>query len=416
MTVFVVLAGAVGGWAGTTQLSGALIASGSIVVDSNVKKVQHPTGGVVGELRVRDGDRVKAGDIVARLDQTVTRANLAIITKGLDELGARKARLTSERDAADVIVFPDQLTNRASDPEVAQTIEGERRLFELRRSARLGQKAQLREQAAQLQEEIVGLTAQQRAKRREVELINRELEGVRELFKKNLIPLSRLTQLEREATRLEGEQAQLIAAVAQAKGKIAEIALKVIQIDQDLSSEVAKEMREIDGKIGEFVERKIAAEDQLQRVDIRAPQDGTVFQLSVHTIGGVISPGEAIMLIVPDADSLTVEAKVNPQDIEQVQLNQKAVLRFPAFNTATTPEIDGEVSRISADISSDQRTGQSYYVIRISIHPDELARLGKGKLVPGMPVECFIQTGERTVISYLLKPLRDQLMRTFRER
>jgi HlyD family secretion protein len=175
-------------------------------------------------------------------------------------------------------------------------------------------------------------------------------------------------------------------------------------------------MREIDGKIGEFVERKIAAEDQLQRVDIRAPQDGTVFQLTVHTVGGVISPGEAIMLIVPDADSLTVEAKVDPKDIEQVQLKQKAVLRFPAFNAATTPEMNGEVSRISADISSDQRTGQSYYIIRISIPPDQLSRLGDAKLVPGMPVECFIQTGERTVISYLLKPLRDQLMRTFRER
>jgi HlyD family secretion protein len=416
VTVVAILVGAVGGWAGTTALSGALIASGSVVVDSNVKKVQHPVGGVVGELRVRDGDRVKAGDIVVRLDETVTRANLAIITKGLDELSARKARLVSERDGADAIVFPDQLAKRKGEPEVAQIMEAERKLFELRRSARSGQKAQLREQSAQLREEIVGLSAQQQAKIKEITLIRRELEGVRDLFKKNLIPISRLTQLEREATRLEGEQAQLIATVAQAKAKIAEIELKIIQIDQDLSSEVAKEMREFDAKIGEFVERKIAAEDQLQRVDIRAPQDGTVFQLSVHTVGGVISQGEAIMLIVPDADSLTVEAKVNPQDIEQVQLGQKTVLRFSAFNRATTPEINGQVSRISADISTDQRTGQTYYTIRISIPPDELARLGEVKLVPGMPVECFIQTGERTVISYLLKPLRDQLMRTFRER
>jgi HlyD family secretion protein len=416
LTVFGILAVGVGGWAGTTQLSGALIASGSIVVDSNVKKVQHPTGGVVGELRVRDGDRVKVGDIVARLDQTVTRANLAIVTKGLDELFARKARLTAERDGRSTITFPDLLTSRAKDPDVAQIIEGERKLFELRQTSRLGQKSQLREQAGQLNEEIVGMTAQQKAKKREIELINRELEGVRELYKKNLVQLTRLTQLEREATRVEGELAQLVAAVAQAKGKIAENELKIIQIDQDLSSEVAKEMREIDSKIGEFVERKITAEDQLQRVDIRAPQDGTVFQLSVHTVGGVISPGEAIMLVVPDADSLTVEAKVNPQDIEQVQIKQKAVLRFPAFNAATTPEINGEVSRISADITSDQRTGQSYYTIRISIPPEQLSRLGDVRLVPGMPVECFIQTGERTVISYLLKPLRDQLMRTFRER
>jgi HlyD family secretion protein len=413
--VFAALAAGVGGWAGTTELSGALIAPGSIVVDSNVKKVQHPTGGVVGELRVRDGDRVKAGDIVVRLDQTITRANLAIVTKGLAELAARKARLVSERDGSDAIDFPDQLTSREGDPEVVQIMEGERKLFELRRSARLGQKAQLREQSGQLLEEIVGLTAQQQAKKREIVLINRELEGVRDLFKRNLVQINRLTLLEREATRLDGEEAQLMAAVAQAKGKIAEFALKIIQIDQDLSSEVAKEMREIDAKIGEFVERKLQAEDQLQRVDIRAPQDGTVFQLAVHTVGGVIATGEPIMLIVPEADSLSVEAKVNPQDIEQVKLDQRTVLRFSAFNAATTPEINGQVSRISADVSSDQRTGQSFYTIRIAINPDELSRQGS-KLVPGMPVECFIQTGERTVISYLLKPFRDQLKRTFRER
>ena len=175
-------------------------------------------------------------------------------------------------------------------------------------------------------------------------------------------------------------------------------------------------MREIDAKVGEFVERKIAAEDQLQRVDIRSPQDGTVFQLVVHTVGGVIAPGEQIMLIVPEADSLIVEAKVSPQDIEQVRLDQKTVLRFPAFNAPTTPEINGQVTIISADTAVDQRTGLSYYTIRISMNFDELSRLGNSKLVPGMPVECFIQTGERTVISYLLKPLRDQIGRTFRER
>jgi HlyD family secretion protein len=291
-----------------------------------------------------------------------------------------------------------------------------RKLFALRQTARSGQKAQLRQKIEQLNEEIIGMTAQQKAKKKELELITRELEGVRDLYKRNLVPLTRLTQLERESTRIEGEQALLVASVAQSKGKIAETELKIIQIDQDLSSEVAKEMREIDAKIGEFVERKVAAEDQLRRVDIRAPQDGTVFQLSVHTIGGVIQPGEAVMLIVPDADSLTVEAKVNPPDIEQVQLRQKALLRFSAFNRATTPEIDGTVSLISADMTSEERTGQSYYMVRISIAPEELARLGAVKLVPGMPVESFIHTGERTVISYLLKPLRDQLMRTFRER
>jgi membrane fusion protein, type I secretion system len=416
MAVFVILVAGVGGWAGTTPLSGALVTSGSIVVDSHVKKVQHPTGGVIGDLRVHEGDRVHGGDIVARLDQTVTQANLAIITRGLDELVARKARLATERDGSDLISFPQALSRRASEPEIAQIMEGELKLFELRRSARAGQKAQLHQQAAQLREEIVGLTAQQKAKAQEIELINRGLEGVRDLFAKTLIPITRLTQLEREATRLDGERAQLIAAVAQTKGKIAEIELKIFQIDQDLSSEVAKEMRDIDAKIGEFVERKVSAEDQLRRVDIRAPQDGTVFQLSVHTVGGVVGPGETIMLIVPNDENLTVEAKVNPQDIEQVQLNQRAALRFSAFNSATTPEIHGRISRISADTTSDQRTGQTYYTVRIAMSAEELSRVGQVKLVPGMPVECFIQTGERTALSYFLKPLQDQLMRTFRER
>src|SRR5215470_5564481 len=228
IVVVLVLVIGVGGWAATAVISGAVVASGSIVVDSNVKKVQHPTGGVVGELRVRDGDRVKAGDIVVRLDQTVTRANLAIVTKGLDELAARKARLAAERDESDAIVFPPQLTRRQNEPDILQIMQGERKLFESRRLARLGQKAQLRQQAAQLREEITGLSAQQQAKLREISLINRELEGVRELFKQNLVQLTRLTQLEREATRLDGEQAQLLAAVAQTKSRVAEIELKVI--------------------------------------------------------------------------------------------------------------------------------------------------------------------------------------------
>src|SRR5262249_26845062 len=272
------------------------------------------------ELPDSDGDRVHAGDIVVRLDETVTRAHLAIVTKGLDELMARKARLESERDGLDAITFPAQLVADASDPDRAAAMDSERKLFSLRKTARSGQKAQLRERIAQLGEEITGLMAQQNAKAKEIGLIERELAGVRELWKQNLVQLTRLTALEREAARLDGEHGQLIAAAAQAKGKIAETTLQILQIDQDIASDVAKELREVDGKIGEFVERKVAAEDQLKRTDIRAPQDGTVFQLAVHTVGGVITAGDPIMLIVPEADNLSVEVKVNPQDIDQLQL------------------------------------------------------------------------------------------------
>jgi HlyD family secretion protein len=411
-----VLVVGVGGWAATAVIAGAVVASGSVVVDSNVKKVQHPTGGIVGELRVRDGDRVHAGDVVVRLDETVTRANLAIVTKGLGEMMARKARLESERDGLDTITFPAQLVAEADDPDRAAAIDSERKLFNLRKTARNGQKAQLQERVTQLGEEITGLTAQQNSKTKEIALLERELAGVRDLWKQNLVPLSRLTALEREAARLDGERGQLIASAAQAKGKIAETALQILQIDQDLASEVAKEMREVDGKIGELVERKVAAEDQLKRTDIRAPQDGTVFQLAVHTIGGVITAGDPIMLIVPEADNLSVEVKVNPQDIDQLQLNQKAILRFSAFNIRTTPEIEGVVTRISADTSTDQRTGQSYYTVRIAMPADQIERLGEVKLLPGMPVEAFMQTRDRTMLSYLIKPLHDQVLRAFREK
>jgi HlyD family secretion protein len=416
VAVVIFLTGGVGVWAGTMHIAGALIAPGTIVVDSNVKKVQHPTGGVVGEVRVHDGDHVKAGDLLVRLDDTVARASLAIVTKGLTEFEARRARLAAERDRADTIKFPDGLLQREPDPDVAQVLAAERKLFDLRRAARAGQKAQLRERIEQLGKEINGFTSQQISKEKEVTLIQHELEGVHELFQKNLVPMTRVTALERDATRLDGERGQLVASIAQAKGKVAELNLQIIQVDEDASSEVAKEMREVEGKIGEFVERKIAAADQLKRTDIRAPQAGTVFQSTVHTVGGVIPPGDPMMIIVPDAENLAVEARVNPQDIDKVQVTQPAVLRFSAFDTRTTPEIFGKVTRVSADTTLDQRTGQSYYTIRIALERDQMERLGNVRLVPGMPVDAFVQTGERTVIAYLMKPLSDQIVKAFREK
>jgi len=416
LAVVVLLAGGLGGWASTAQISGALIAPGSVVVESNVKKVQHPTGGVVGELRARDGDVVKAGDVVVRLDDTVTKASLAIVTKNLDGLLARGARLEAEQRGLDKIVFPKTLLDRVDDPDVKAVMASESKLFEVRVNGRAGQKSQLRERVTQLNEEIAGLTAQEKAKDQEIALVEKELVGVRDLYDKHLVQLTRLTTLERDMARLSGERAQYIASRAQAKGKITETELQIIQIDKDMISDVSKDLRETNDKIGEFVERKITAEDQLRRVDIRAPQDGMVLQSTVHTVGGVITAGDAIMLIVPQADDLQVEAKVNPQDIDKLQVGQKTLLRLSAFNQRTTPELNGIVTRVSPDVTTDQRTGQSYYTIRISMPPEEVARLGDVKLIPGMPVEAFVQTGDRTLISYLIKPLSDQLMRAFREK
>ncbi|MET0907225.1 MAG: HlyD family type I secretion periplasmic adaptor subunit [Tardiphaga sp.] len=416
LAVVLILGGGLGGWAATAQLAGALIAPGSVVVDSNVKKVQHPTGGVVGELRARDGDVVKAGDVVVRLDDTVTKAGLAIVTKNLNGLWARAARLEAEQRGAHRIVFPPQLLEQMADDDVKNVIGSETKLFNVRSTGRIGQKQQLRERIAQLNEEIAGLSAQEQAKTREIALVEKELVGVRGLFNQQLVQISRLTVLERDAARLAGERAQFIAARAQAKGKITEIELQIFQIDKDLVSEVSKDLRETNDEIGEFVERKVTAEDQLRRIDIRAPQDGVVLQSNVHTVGGVVTAGDTLMLIVPQTDSLSVEARVNPQDIDKLLIGQQTVLRLTAFNQRTTPELNGEVSRVSADTTTDQRTGQAYYTIRISLPPSEVARLGAARLIPGMPVEAFVQTGERTMLSYLAKPLSDQFMRAFRDK
>jgi HlyD family secretion protein len=416
LAVVAFLALGLGGWATTAEISGALIAPGSVVVESNVKKVQHPTGGVVGEVLARDGDLVKAGDVVVRLDDTVTKASLAIVTKNLDGLWARGARLEAEQRGVDRVVFPKALLDRADDPDVKNIIASETKLFEVRTFGRVGQKAQLRERVTQLIEEIAGLMAQEKAKDQEIVLVEKELTGVQQLYEKHLVQMSRLTTLQRDAARLNGERAQFIAARAQAKGKITETELQIIQVDKDLVSDVSKDLRETNDKIGEFVERKVTAEDQLRRTDIRAPQDGMVLQSTVHTVGGVITAGDAIMMIVPQSDALSVEAKVNPQDIDKLQIGQKTLLRLSAFNQRTTPELNGVVTRVSPDVTTDQRTGQSYYTIRVSMPSEEIKRLGDAKLIPGMPVEAFVQTGDRTMLSYLIKPLSDQLMRAFREK
>lgn len=406
----------VGGWAVATQLSGAVIAPGKLVVDTNVKKVQHPTGGIVGELLVKEGDRVKQGDVLVRFDATQARANLGIVNRSLEEMSARQARFEAERDDAKTVEFPASLAARAGDPEIARLMAGEQRLFEMRRAARNGQKAQLREQIEQLHRQIEGTQAQKEAKVKELKLVAQELEGVRILWKQSLVPISRVTILERDSARMEGERAALVAARAQSRGRIAELELKIHQIDQDLSTDVGKELAEIRAKQSEMSERRVAAEDQLKRVDLVSPQDGRVFQRNVHTVGGVVQAGEQIMLIVPDSDSLIVEAKVPPRDIDQVHVGQRAVLRFAAFNQGTTPEVDGEVIHIGADVTQEDRAAEPYYSVRIRVAEGELSRLEGLQLLAGMPVEAFIQTTPRTVASFLVKPFTDQLARAFRGR
>ena len=295
-------------------------------------------------------------------------------------------------------------------------LSGEQVLFESRRLTREGQKAQLNERVNQLLEQIIGFEAQAKAKSRELELVSSELREIEVLWKKSLTPLSKLMALQREAARIDGDRAQIVAGNAQAKTRIAETRLQIIQLDQDLRTEVTRELREAQAKEAELSERRAAAEDQLKRIDIRAPQAGIVHQMSVHTVGGVIGPGEAIMLIVPTQDTLVIEAKIAPQDVDQVRPGQAVHVRFPAFHQAHTPELMGRVLRVAADLVREPQLNQAYFVTRIGLDEAELKRLGTLKLVSGMPAEVHIATGERTALSYLMKPMSDQIARAFKER
>ena len=398
-----------------TSLSGAIITTGSLVVESSIKKVQHPSGGVVKTLLVGDGARVKAGDLLIQMDETVAQANLAAVTKSLWELEARRARLQAERDGESDFAIPAIITD-AHDSAADAIVAGEKRFFQLRRDASEGQKRQLREQVAQLTDQIGGLNDQVTAKQQESAYLAKELGGVQQLWDQRLVSLTRLTALQRDQSRLLGERGQLTASMAQARGKISETELKILQIDQDFRSGVAKELADIRAKQAEAIEKQVAARDQTEKLELRAPQAGVVHDLAIHTVGGVIGAGETVMTIVPDTDSLIVEAHVTPQDIDQIKIDQGTVLRFPNFNQRTTPEIDGKISRIGADVSRDDKTSPPYFTVRIAISADEMKRLGQARLLPGMPVEVFIQTGERTMLSYLTKPLADQMNRAFREK
>jgi membrane fusion protein, type I secretion system len=411
-----VFGGALGFWLVATTMSSAVIGPGQFVVDGSVKKVQHPTGGVVSQLLVREGDQVAQGDLLIRLDETVMRSNYQVVAGQVDELIGRKVRLEAERDGNDAIDVPPELASRMNDPEVARIVAAERKLFQARRSAREGQRTQLTKRITQLQNEIVGLRAQLEANGRESVIIADELKGVRELFAKQLTPIMRLSALERQAVNLSGQKGQLTASIAQTEGKIAEIEQQILNINEDLRAETQKELREVQGKIAELSERRIAADDTLKRVEIRAPSSGTVHQLAVHTVGGVISAAEPAMVIVPNKEELIVEAKITPQDRDQLQLGQKVVVKVHTSNQRNTPELNGTLTRIAADVSKESNTPAPYYQVWVTVAKSELTRLRGVHINAGMQVDVFIEAGSRSPLSYLLRPLTDQVSRAFRER
>ncbi|HUI96887.1 MAG TPA: HlyD family type I secretion periplasmic adaptor subunit [Xanthobacteraceae bacterium] len=417
LRVLILGLGIAGGWATLVPLSGAVVVTGSLVVQSDIKKVQHPTGGVVAQIAVHDGMRVKAGDLVARLDETQVRANQQVITKQLDEVLVRIARLTAERDGADAPQMPPELAARPDDTDVKARFASEMTLFKARATARQSQKDLLKSRIAQLGEQIDGLEAQIKSNAAQTDLIAGELKGVQALFDKQLVPITRLNSLQRDAARLDGERGQLQSSIAETKSKINEAQLQMIRVDQDFRADVIKDLRDAEAKGAELAERRVAAQDQLDRIDIRAPTSGIIHQLAIHTVGGVITAGQVVMEIVPDSDELQVEAKLPPNEIDQVKVGQTTFVRFSAFNQRTTPQLKGVVSYVSADLSHEQQNdSKGFYTVRVTLPEEEHRRLNGLQLVSGMPAEIFVQTGSRTMMSYLLKPIREQLGRAFNER
>ena len=416
LRVLIVAVAIAGGWAVLMPLSGAVVVAGNLVVKSTVKKIQHLTGGIVAEIAVHDGMRVDAGDLLVRLDATQARANLQVVSQQLDEVRTRIARLLAERDDLAQLALPPDLTARSQEDGVKALMASEETLFRARATTRKSQKELLQSRVAQLNEEITGLDAQIKSKAEQLELIESELKGLRELYEKKLVPLTRVISLQREMARIGGERGQLISSIAETKAKIGEAQLQIVRVDHDFRADVVKDLNEAQSKQAELAERSIAARDLLDHIEIRAPTAGVVHQLAVHTIGGVIRAGETVMEIVPETDDLQIEAKLQPGDIDQVHAGQTSFVRFSAFNQRTTPQLTGIVSYVSADISRDQQTNTPYFTVRVTLPEDERRRLAGLQLVSGMPAELFMQTGSRTMMSYLFKPVTDQLNRAFIER
>ncbi len=410
--VMVVLIGGFGGWAASAQLAAAVVAQGSVVVAKNVKKIQHREGGIVSKINVENGDAVEAGAVLVMLDDTQVRAALGVLKSQMEELAGRRARLLTERDTLGAIKFPAQLSASA---EGLSIIAGEQRVFEDNQSTRISQKEQLTARIGQFGEEIKGLTAQLSSKQRELEALKKRQRRIKRLRLSKLVSIARLEVVESERERVKGALGGLIAQIARAGGQINEVKLQILSIDQRARTEAQKELRIVEAKLAELEERRLAAQDRLQRMVLRAPIDGSVHQLNIHTIGGVVSAAEPLMLIVPQNDSLSVEVRFAATDIDQLTIGQTARIRFSAFNQSTTPEVPGVVTHIAPDVVRDAKSGQNYYLGRLDLTADGVKKIGNRRLLPGMPAEIYITTSERSALSYFVKPFTEKFNKMFNE-
>ncbi len=412
-----VLVGGFGTWAAVSQISGAIVASGRFEVDQNRQVVQHQTGGTVARILTDEGEAVEAGQLLIQLDGVELRSQLFIAEGQLYELMARRGRLEAERDGAGAPSFEEELLKVATEnPDVAELVAGQRNLFYARRESVAQEIEQLGKRASQIASQIEGIIAQEKSLGEQLELIEQELANQKSLLDRGLAQAGTVLNLQREAARLNGELGELAASKAQAEGRITEIDIERLKLGTATREEAITRLRDLRYRELELLEQRRALRGELDRMDIRAPVSGIVYGMQVRTPRSVVRAAEPLMYLVPQDRPLVIAARVELIHIDQLVAGQDVSLRLSALDQRSTPELSGKVQQISADAFEDEATGQSYYRAEITLNPGEMSKLPEGTvLIPGMPVEAFIKTGDRTPIAYLVKPLSDYFSRAFRE-
>jgi HlyD family secretion protein len=401
-------------WAGNTEISGAVISGGTLVVESYPKQIQHQDGGTVREILVHNDDAVTEGQVLLRLDDTAIRASLGVVTSQLNEALVQEARLVAEIDGKPSFEIPADLD--ANDPAVVSLRSTQQQILTAAIAERDGRIGQLNEQIAQLGHQIDGLVIQQEAAEKQLAIIHQRVTDMDGLYAQHLAQAAEVSNLHMQEAAAEGEKGRLNATISQTRATISEKKLAIEQMQTDFMQQALDLLQKTRQTIAEGTQQKVAALDKLDRTVIKAPQTGIIHESVVHTVGGVVAPGETLMQIVPASDNLLVGIRIDPQDIESVHVDQKVNLRFMTLDHRRTPEGWGKIESISPDLVVEQQTGRRYYTANVRIDPDEKARLDKDvRLMPGMPVEAFVTTGDRTVLSYLLHPLVEEMQLAFRE-
>lgn len=403
-------------WAAMTDIQGAVIAHGTLIVEGFSKQVQHADGGLVTEINARNEDLVEEGQVLLRLDDTAIKASLAVVNAQRNEALIVEARLVAELAGETDFALPDELLPLAAEPEVASRTLTQQQILAARIQDRTGRVSQLTEQISQLNFQIEGLDLQLVAAERQLQVLNERAADMEGLYEKNLVEAGPISQLRLQVAAAEGEKGRLISAVAQSRATIAEKQLQIEQITTEFMQRALDELQRTRQVLAEATQQKVAAEHRLTRTTIRSPQTGIVHESVVHTVGGVVGSGQTLMMIVPQSDDLLVGIQIDPMDIDQIRTGQRVQLRFSSLDQRKVPEAWGNIEKVSPDLVVDQHTGRRFYTANVRIEAEERARLPEGiRLLPGMPVEAFVTTGERSVLDYLIHPFVAELQLTFRE-